>query len=650
MSKRSLQNGLKPLVLPRGTGSAARRTLHSSSVSSFTLPLRLASQATLTSTPKLVYSSGHHAAEASLKRGRLLEALAQERVNHTRVFSLYASLLDLMVTESLPKELHQQVLRKCIPSPAEMRYTNARRIIRGDIPPSPHPYEARLKTVIDNMRRSGHEPDLDDFHFVLEQFAAVGHHRGAIAVYRAMKRDGYELRSKTFGLCLQAIAHRQTLSVHPSMRPTIIAETVHLCHELVREMKEHRARWTSVKLDLIMRILKESTDISTFLDLLRTAYGIDLQYPDKAPLSQSASTTPLPSLPAAPLPLSTSALNTIIDMLGSAGDVSRTVLAFEVLTKPLPPQASQHYTSSFEDEDDFGAQINAPESTPFKYPSAVPNTTSYVFLVKHMARNGHATLARHYINEAMELEHQHDAALHDEIYRANRLSDVRSPRMGVNRGTLLPAFGLANRDKDITLMRWVLKTVRKAKKRKIGKHRYYSSLLPRWEEEEGVILMSESSSADPSSVVNSTKSSADIQKTQTPEPDALTDDKLFAVDLDDETPPPLDIPKYLNLPLHISLLGRDIGELTELEGRVDYILGRSVQRTKEHLGRRVWAGKDVFLQSIGSRTTVSKETWTKEVGYRPRRHSRYAQLQSKTRPSQGHRRSGGNARHNFQPL
>src|SRR6185369_9796926 len=103
------------------------------------------------------------------------------------------------------------VLRRCTPSSAELRVTSAQRLAKGIRTAEPHIHERRFQTIVRNIRADDAVPTLDDYNFILEQFAAVGHHLGAMHVYKEMTLLGWKPRTKTFSLCLQAIAHHLTL-------------------------------------------------------------------------------------------------------------------------------------------------------------------------------------------------------------------------------------------------------------------------------------------------------------------------------------------------------------------------------------------------------------------------------------------------------
>ncbi|EMD40558.1 hypothetical protein CERSUDRAFT_111156 [Gelatoporia subvermispora B] len=421
------------------------------------------------------------------------------------VWSLYNEVLRHHDLQKVPLEIHQGVLRKCSPPPEEMRKTLALKIARKDMRYDYHPFEPRFQTIIRNIRAAGYEPELDDFHIILQQFAAVGHHRAAMQVLQEITHSGIQRAPKTFGLCLQALCHRLTLPVWHEHRETIVAEVARYCTRLLAQMAEENVGFTSANVDLTIRVLKETMDLDAFERLMRYAYGIDLRYPDRAPLEdwQSDSgplanvASPKPPSAIAPsqrLPFSTDALNTTIDMLGRHQQISILVQAFEVLTSPLPPGANE--TSAFDDEDDFG--VSEPNVTTFQRPSARPNKMSYHMLLKWISRADHAVFLRHYTLQAMKLYHAEDRRLRGDCMRIigpetladdsvpegaelKLPKDIRPPRFTVDRNLLLPAFAYAKRNKDMELLRWIFWNSCRVLRKKRTDIKFYSEVCAVWE-------------------------------------------------------------------------------------------------------------------------------------------------------------------------
>lgn len=512
--------------------------------------------------------------------------------------------------------MHQSVLRQCVPPPAQLRVSVALHLKAGGDPKNPHQYEMRLQTIIRNIKAAGWQPTLDDYHFILEQFAAVGHHLGAAQVYRELTVSSLHPKPKTFGLLLQALAHRLTLPCPEWRRPKYVAETTAICRDLLAEMWDFNIPFSSVNLDLAIRILKETADEEGFKHLMKMGYGVDLDYPDRAPvehleLRDSVSTSAdafgkfLPS----PQPFSTAALNTTVDMLGRFGNIPKLVQAFEVLTQPLPSQANQHFSQSFDDEDDeYG--VSHPASTqPYKTPHASPNTTTYNLLLKHISRAGHGPLARHYLHQAFCFDRQADRANRSQMIKLPE-EIVEAPHFAVNKGTILPVFGLANRNKDMELMRWVGWVIRQTLRRKRNDVIYYSAIAAKLPKQLPSQLSPGHHAPSPA-----TSPSSQIQtpsKSQSSDPSAA----VFEVDLDAPwTPSPSPIKRF-DIHFHLQLLKRDLEQLGYFNKEVSIVISRTVQRIKERLGRRVWAGKSIYLLSDGDRKFVTRQNWTNIVRFK----------------------------------
>ncbi|KAG6880054.1 hypothetical protein C0992_006866 [Termitomyces sp. T32_za158] len=558
----------------------------------------------------------------------------------------------------LPLEVHQQVLRRCTPPSAEHRATLNKRLAAGHPPPKTHAHDGRFQTIIRNIRASNASPDLDDYHFILEQFAAIGHRNGTMRVYKELRQAGLEPKPRTFSLCLLSIARRMTLPVPNNRVPSNYEESRSeesrmMMYDLVREMRNLRIVFTATNLDLTLRILKETLDLETFEEFMKWGYGIDLSYPDCPPSEFLASQTirsdlgiqaPATSNPVQQ-PFSTAALNTMIDVLGRIGNVSKLVQAFEVLTQPLPRPRAQKRLSSFDDEDDGGV-ANTPHST-WIPPHAHPNTTSYIMLIRHLCNAGHATLARHYVREAIHLDQQKE---HRTKMRINaRSPDIPAPTIAVNRGTLLPILGLSNTTKNITLTRWLTRKLPGILKNKRKNLQYYIDYqaevekkrafervraeakrrrAERGSQQSFIPVPSTAETIDVDTI--SADTDADTSTTQEDDPrisliarsrgNKPQDTDIFELDIDSLAPPSLKEPfRPLDIDLHISVLRRDITELEEFSKRVDNVFDRNMQRMKEYLGRRVWEGKDVYFADDDTRRKVSREEWIKSVGFNRRK-------------------------------
>lgn len=403
----------------------------------------------------------------------LLSSLERVESNPSRPWGHYVDLLNYMGLEKLPLEVHQLVLRKCVPPAKVIRAASAREHRARYCPQAPHAYENRLRIVMKNIRSAGWQAELDDYHFVLQQFAAVGHYVGSRGVLQEMAFAGLQPCTKTYRLCLQALAYRLTLPCSEERRLTLIEETTKMARELIRDMRTRKIPFTSVNMDLAIRILRETVDEKGFDELIKFSYGIDLAYPDRLPLevierqsATKAETSEATDLPFYPLqPLSTPGLNVIVDMLGRTRRISKMVQAFEVLTHPLP-KSGQSPTSLFdEDEDDYSVNPPSIPEPIYPLPSAPPSSTTFQLLIKHASRAGHGLFARHYLVYAMRLDRDEDRRLKGNI-RTLPVNQIAPPLLAVNRNMFLPVFGLGNREKRVELIRWTLRMINRTLRRK----------------------------------------------------------------------------------------------------------------------------------------------------------------------------------------
>ncbi|EPT02888.1 hypothetical protein FOMPIDRAFT_128937 [Fomitopsis schrenkii] len=615
-------------------------------------------QNSIQTTRRLHTSSPRHfagAAESSLGGGKShlikqklsdLRFLTRRlRPDPSRVWGTYLELLNSLRYDDMPLEDHQAVLRACTFPAHEHRVSSARRFPR-QWRLEGHKHEPRFKTIIRNIRLAGFTPTIDDYHFVLEQFAAVGYFRGVGHIMEEITKLGLPKTSRTYGLCMQALCHRLSLPCDPDMRGVLVAEATQVCMRHQASMREKGIPFTSVNTDLVMRLLKETADLKSFETLLKVAYGVDLSFPDRPPLElwdQKADTdgepSALPVLDASvqtastTLPFSTATLTTTVDFLGRSGEISKMVQAFEVLTTPLPTSSATTSPAYDEDdEEDFG--VSNPQVAPWQPPHVIPNTTTYHLLLKWLAHARKDHLVRHYVLQAIQAEKDADWALRRTIARRSR-HELVAPHIAVNRSMLLAAFGLANREKNLEFMRWTLyKTgqVIRLKKRHV---RLYEQRLRWWQladraAAEAAANASETteaadpapskealaSSDSPSSAVFSsyfTLSSASeeaIEKTvhvpQTP---------YFDADL--SAPVPSSLPhKPFNIERHLIIVRHDLEQLEGLEERIADALGRATQRVKEKLGRRVWAARDIYLRHLGRRVILGRVEWETKARFR----------------------------------
>ncbi|KAG9317223.1 hypothetical protein JVU11DRAFT_1416 [Chiua virens] len=511
-------------------------------------------------------------------------ALSQDDTDASTVWARYIDFTSALDFSSLPLEIHQKVLRKCVPHPSFLRPFTARRMQGPASPRAPHLYEARLKAVMRNIRSVTPKPSLEDYNYVLEQFAAVGHFYGSVNVYKELSHAvKLQPDTRTFLLCLQSIAHRLTLPMYKSRRTGIQSDCAAFCKTLLNDMSSFNMHSTSVVLDLAMRISKETADQDTFSQLLKMVYGVDLDFPDHLPVQWDHVKASIPQLPNFQ-PFSTAALNTTIDMIGRSGNVSKLVQAFEVLTQPLPPQASQHYSLEFDDEDDFGI-VNPASTQPHHTPHAKVNSTSYHLLLKHLSRANHSTLARHYLFQAFRLDRVVDRVAH-----------------------ALSVFGTAKRNKDMQLMRFVGYIARQTYRRKRNDIAFYSQLRE-LQLQGRQPLAPDHDPSRPSSPVFPRETLADVPSSSS----------HTAVVINPDSTPLLErspLAKYFDVSVHLTILRKDFEDIADF-----YIqeflpaLARKTQRVKERLGRRVWNEKNLYLRTERGRSIISREDWSETVNF-----------------------------------
>jgi len=385
-------------------------------------------------------------------------------------------------------------------------------------------------------------------------------------------------------------------------------------------MRRYNIPFNQPILELTLRVFKESVDEDGFDKLLKWAYGIDLSNPDCPPLEllQGDSQSPKHVI----IPFSTHALNTIIDTLGRFGDISKLVQAFEVLTQPLP-QASQYRFSSFDDDNDV--PVEEPSPPEFAYPFAEPNTTTYNMLLRHIGKADHGVLARHYLIQVMRLDREVNWKLVEQIKDGVPLEKIPSPRLSVNRRMFLSVFGHSNRWKNLALMRWLSTKLPKVQRNKKMDLDFYTEVRDRL----GALPSEETLSDDQSAstplpsndfqTLLPTMVKAPAAPSQKISVDLRNIGKAFDVDIDDLSIPQPQPEKKFDIDLHIRILTRDIEEIAAFAINLDHVLGRTHQRRKERLGRRVWGDKDVYLSDVHQRTRISRQRWQEIVGFRPRR-------------------------------
>ncbi|KAJ9123054.1 hypothetical protein QFC22_001243 [Naganishia vaughanmartiniae] len=368
---------------------------------------------------------------------------------------------------TLPLQTLKRVLRMVVPPPSALRKQWQSRIERCDgsdqslAAVTTYPYENRLQAVISAMRRSEklsmetedeklgleQEPiarlnqnlfSLNDYVFVLRQFALTGYLTGSEQVVKEIERLGIPVNRKVHESRLTTLSNWVTANLDIRRRfwayqnvsraderrfgglSAVLARTklpglasrgrmpaffppeiARLLGDMLHSLRNKDAlEYRSATLDLLLRVAKEIERPEALNAILKAGYGIDLQFPDvpesaidvesrvtakkgsgkrakrgsraeedwvdqvtrrtseidQATVSgatatmPSAATTPdgVQQSTTNPTEISVHAMNTLVNGLGTSGDVWKMLQVFEVLgnplhtnTKPVPsPSAS----------------------------------------------------------------------------------------------------------------------------------------------------------------------------------------------------------------------------------------------------------------------------------------------------------------------
>lgn len=599
-------------------------------------PQALAAQ----SIPSSTSSSTHGSHVDALRRQKTenLKKLLSLRVpSPSRVWGSYLELLQYYGSTKIPLDIHRGVLWKCALPPDHVRAAASRWLAKGRKYKQDVVYESRFQRVFRNIRSAGDFPTLEDYHCVLNLFAAVGNHNAAMMVLAEIGRMGLTKNPQTYALCLQALCHRLTLPIWHHDRPALVDEVTGQYMAILNEMESRGVPYTSLHVDLAFRILKETMGMDGFTMLMRNGYGIDLAYPDRSPLNYRGKlrgAAPavgggdgLPARYPTRLPFTTAAFNTALDYLARKGDVSKLIQTFEVMTTPLPPTASN--SASFEDDDDDDFGVSNPQVAPYNPPHVQPNTTSFIFLLRGVCNARHAVLARHYLLVLASQEREYNAQLL-EMARTRPPDEIPAPRLLISRSVLLPVFSLANGDKNTELLRWTNEWIKFA----ISRHRAdidaFTIARARWIDA-GVYRPSETVGRDLDENVDDLPAAAPSSQFASffnPSSSSRQASANFnpSAPVFDDPKPSTERHKPFDVDLHLHLLEREVVRLEEMERRADAVLTRNIQRVKERLGRRVWNGKDIFLRSEGARKVISKERWRDIVNFHPQSEAETEEL------------------------
>lgn len=501
---------------------------------------------------------------------------------HTKIYEQY----DGLKGTPLPLEFHQAVLRTCTPSHNNVRAYTARLLQEDKVRwhKLNHPCETRFRKILENIIDAGFKPSIEDYHFILSHFAAVGHYKGARKYMRRMGEMGLEPNRETFGFFLEAIAHRISLPTPSPSRSIITRGLITMTFQTLREMADRRMPPSAKNLDLAFRILNQVHDLEGLTKFLKLSYGMDLSYLDSPPID--AASVPSTSTTDSSLevqPFSTSALNSLLETLGRWSQISKMVYVFETLTNPLPVPSKPDNTFD-DDDDDF-----SPVQQKWKRHSAKPNTTSFNTLIKYCVAFGYPALAKHYAVQLMHQEHMSTIRLREDL-KQKPLSEIEAPHLAVNFGTLRPIEGFANRSHNVELLRWVIRACKLSVRRKYRSWTYYDLTKSKYDPQ-----------LEPST------SDAPV----TPESSSS-----FAAP---PIPPSLSTPSRsptFHIPTHLWVLKHDIASLFDLRWVTRNRLSSTITKNKARLGRRVRRGKNVWMRDKGERVEVSLRAWKKKVNFR----------------------------------
>ncbi|EJD53903.1 hypothetical protein AURDEDRAFT_110609 [Auricularia subglabra TFB-10046 SS5] len=575
------------------------------------------------------------------KASQLVSSLRDPSTPPSRVWAYYNDYFTHGLPRDLALEVHQQVLRRCVAPWQAVRKGAAARLRERYGRDARHIYETRLQTVIRAIRDAGEQPALEDYNFVLAQFAAAGYQSGAWRIFDELARAGLEPNARTYGLCLQAVAHRLDLPCAKSLRRQMVDEATKICDDVLKDMSNRGFSAHSIHVDLCLRILRTTGDQDAFMNLLKQAYGIDLQNPDCFPLTASdnslrslASSEPAtrPDL----LPFSVHVLNTVVNFLGTHGRVSEMILAYEVLTNPLPtPRAGG--AAQFDEDDDAHAfyDLSGSGAPARELPSCAPNTTTFIFLIRHLARLRKFALVRHYLLDALRMERDMDNRLRLEL-ATKALDEVAPPKVHVRKSALEAVLGLGNTSRSLSLLRWLWRQTKWTLESKRARLKYFYTLQGDIFRSEAldeytadVLTEAEFDFEENSMALEAINTATAPRKRDALEanaepwrpPSALHDPLPFfsraplpaSIDLDLDAPSPefssRTSPNVFDAQVHIALLEKDAKEIHELLARVRRAVWRLTTRRKEWLGRRVWAGKTIYLASEG-RVVVDRQRWS----------------------------------------
>ena len=597
--------------------------------------------------------------QANTAYGRLSTLIKTPNVEPDIIWAAYEDFHRLL--PSAPRELEQvytlrHALRRSVPD-----WRSVRRRTDGRLPAtkrwarlrSPHPFEYRMRTILQDIRELGHTPHLSDYHWVLSQLAAAGHATAAEAVLREMIALARLPTADTYALVLRACIRRLETRVPYSVVEEETAAVSKIARDVVEAMGEQGIEINSKHVSLLLRVFKAGLHIDGFELLLRTIFAFDIKRPDRMAkefedrlkaADQSGQSLPVP------LEINRDVLTTMIYIWGEAGEISKMISAFEVLTNPYPMPSDLPPPSSSWWDDVFGSDVPMPVvTTPLSHRPEYkwyPQTTSAAQaavnkLIQFLAWNGKRTLCQHYVKLAIELDKAEAEQLRKTLERALAVAKLQSQtlqdtdwtpsnapsnhsqesplpsssdspflpwhneppssRFMVTMETLLPAWGMANHKKALEMFRWMRYQATCLIQRKRKQLQWFM-------ERQGELLRLEESV---SSVDDNVEAGTLFRQLAHPRliPEVPSTDTSG-------TPHP-QAHRQFHVMTHTTLLQEAVEKLTRMMERIDEGVARLSQRTKERLTRRVLGTKDIYLRDLDDRVFIAPEEWASIVNYGP---------------------------------
>ena len=414
------------------------------------------------------------------------------------VWESYLALKDIVDQQKgppIPRHILEAVLRQCTPTWHALRYnaiqpaTEYGALKRLQFP---LPHEARLRSVLQYMRKSNQPPTEDDYHFILQQMAAVGHVGGASAVLEEMEAtEGIQPSVKTFKYVLRACVFLLESPIPPEAESQVANSVNTLASRVAKRMQELNLELDTPIVGLMLRIFKEQQNTEACEHILRLACSFDVQRPDRLPEEfesrlKDADRRQLP-LPV-PVPITTSILTTLMNLYGSQGEIPKMITAFEVLTNPypLPSNLPSPHSDWWDAEDEY--DVASPViQTPLKHrpeyiwepPKSRPNTATFSTIILYLSWARQRMLCEHYMLLAEEYDKAESIRLRNELgkelKRLERVSSntapdqtpetpslglIEAPRIHITPHMFKPVFVYANQARLTELMRWMRQHLR----------------------------------------------------------------------------------------------------------------------------------------------------------------------------------------------